>query len=103
MTLALYRKGIELCEIVITETNPHTGEVSTKSFKGMPNQVETWAVYNGADREDIQELFENLFEDDATYAELTPEDDCGVFTADRSAKVEKVENNVIYIDFKKAA
>ena len=103
MTLELFRKGIELCELVITETNPHTGEESEKSFKGLPHQIETWAVYNGVDREDIQELFENLFEDDATYAEFNPLDECGIYTDDRSAKVEKIENNVIFIDFKKSA
>ena len=103
MTLELFRKGIELCEMVITEVNPQTGEETKKSFKGTPHQVETWAVYNGALRENVQDLYENLFEDDATYAEWNSDEENAIFTADQSAKVEKVENNVIFIDFKKAA
>lgn len=102
MIIQLKRRGIELCEINLISWNNETKEEEVSSFKGSPEQVKTWAKYQGADPNWIDEAYETMFEDNATNVEVNTEEKT-IECDDEGPQIIKKENNVVFVNFKKVS
>ena len=102
MILELKRRGIEVCDVILTYFDQYEEKEVVKNFKGNPSQVLTWSIYHGVEREKVLEMYESLFEEDGTYARMDCEEET-ILVSNENSKVEKVKDNVIFVNFKQAA